>query len=314
MLRSLLVPLDGSRFGEQALPLALTIAKHAGAAVQLLHVHPPLEDVHPEFAPFPGGDSLTGQLKSRQRVYMEGLLERAKTTFPVSLSCALKEGPIADTIRSQVAKEGIDLVVMTTHGRGALGRFLLGSVADALVRDLSVPLLLVHPAEAGPDLSQETRLQRILVPLDGSAIAEEMLQPAVSLARVIAASILLLRVVRPIVLGDASLEGAAAGQVPQRLFEELQAYETEVLHSARQYLDTIAAKLRDRELQVETGVLLDDAPALAIVDEASRRQVDLLALATHGRRGLTRFFLGSVADKVIRTAPQPVLVYRPGQK
>ena len=314
MFRSLLVPLDGSRFGEQALPLAFAIARHAGASVELFHVHAPKADAHPEFAPFLKDEGVRGQLKSRRQVYLEGLMERAKTVSAVPLRCALREGPIADTIRAQVAAKGIDLVVMTTHGRGALGRFLLGSVADALVRDLPVPLLLVHPTEAGPDLSQETRLQRILVPLDGSAIAEEMLQPAVSLARVMAASVLLLRVVRPIVLGDASLEGAAAGQVPQRLFEELQAYETEVLHSARQYLDTIAAKLRDRELQVETAVLLDDAPAVAIVDEAGRRQIDLLALATHGRRGLARFFLGSVADKVIRTAPQPVLVYRPGQK
>jgi len=314
MFRSLLVPLDGSRFGEHALPLALTIARNAGAAVQLFHVQSPLTDAHPEFAPFVADDSLKEQLKSQQRAYMEGLIEKARTTFPVPMSCALKEGPVADMIRSQVAAAGTDLVVMTTHGRGALGRFLLGSVADALVRDLSVPLLLVRPTETAPDLARETPFERILVSLDGSDIAEQVLQPAATLARTMSAKLCLLRVVRPIVLTDYSLEGAAVGQVVQQMFEELQKCEVEALHNARQYLETVAVKLRNQGLTVETAAILGDSPAPVILDEAGRRQINLVALATHGRRGLSRLFLGSVADKVIRTAALPVLVYHPRQQ
>src|SRR5438067_676921 len=115
------------------------------------------------------------------------------------------------------AFDGADLVVMTTHGRGPLGRLWLGSVADALVRDLAMPLLLVRPQETAPDFKREPLLKHLLLPLDGSPLAEQMLEPAVALGTLMEADYTLLRVIKPVVPIDDRLEGTSAAQLAQSL-------------------------------------------------------------------------------------------------
>src|SRR6476620_6031268 len=140
MYRSVLVPLDGSAFGEQALPLALSIARRAGVGVQLVHVLSPLAAAYSE-VPFFFDNDLDAQIKDREMGYLEGLGMRLKEHSPVPVTSHLLEGEIVTALTDHAVRSGVDLVVMTTHARGPLGRFWLGSVADELIRHLPVPLL-----------------------------------------------------------------------------------------------------------------------------------------------------------------------------
>src|SRR5262249_50197760 len=143
MFLSLLVPLDGSPFGEQALPLALSIARRAGATIHLVHVHNPVaEPYHPSIPPLPAKDPLTLQVERDQNAYLEATAARLRRAASVPVHPVLIKGEVVPMLRATATSMEADLVIMTTHGRGVLGRFWLGSVADNLMRELPVPLLL----------------------------------------------------------------------------------------------------------------------------------------------------------------------------
>jgi nucleotide-binding universal stress UspA family protein len=307
MYRSILVSLDGSSFSEQALPLALSLARRTGAALHLAHVLTPVV-VYPDVVLANAG--LEAQLRDRQRAYLDGVAGRLAAIAPVPVRTALLEGAVAPTIQNHVAAVGADLLVMTTHGRSPLGRIWLGSVADYLVRHVNVPLLLVHPRDPAPEWTSDPAPRHILVPLDGSHLAEEMLEPAAGLAALTDGSLILLRVVRPALPSSFSLDADGVGAGAQRLIDEIEKVQQHLLSEATAYLEGVADRLRGRNLVVRTRVVVEEQPALAILHDA-KAGVDLIALQTHGRGGLARLLLGSVADKVIRGAGVPVLVRRP---
>jgi nucleotide-binding universal stress UspA family protein len=308
MYRSVLVPLDGSPFGEQALPLALALARRCGATLHLVHVLTPVV-VYPDAVLANAG--LEAQIHDRQKDYLDGVARRVAAISTVPVRTALLDGAISPTLQDHVAAAGIDLVVMTTHGRSPLGRFWLGSVADYLVRHLNVPLLLVRPHDSAPDLQSDPVPRHILVPLDGSALAEDMIEPAAALAALTEGSLTLLRVVRPALPSNFSLDSVGVGAGAQQLIDEIEKVHQQLMRQASAYLEGVADRLRSRNLVVRTRVGIEDQPALAILLEAKASGADLIALQTHGRGGLARLLLGSVADKVIRGAAVPVLVRRP---
>jgi len=310
MYRSILVPLDGSSFGEGALPLALSIARRAAASLQLLYVHPPWEAVYPEVTLeyFESLTSVNAEIKTRQKAYLDGLVQRLQQAYPNKVEGAVRDGAIAATIRQHVTERGIDLVVMTTHGRGAVARAWLGSVADDLVRDLPVPLLLVRPGESAPEISREVPVRQVLVPLDGSKLAEQIIDPALALGTLMKADFTLLRVVKPV---TPPLAQAPAFQGMQALIDAADKVQTRLVDEARTYLDSVAEQLRGRQANVRVRVSVAEQPATAILEMAASGAVDLVAMETHGRRGLPRLLLGSVADKVLRSSAVPLLVHRP---
>jgi nucleotide-binding universal stress UspA family protein len=310
MYHSILVPLDGSAFGEHALPLALSIARRAGAELQLLHVYAPLAAVYAEGAAFIDRE-LDHELKERQRTYLSEVAQRLKGFAEVRVRPIVLEGAVAPTVRATAQGTGAGLVVMTTHGRGALARLWLGSVADQLVRDLPVPLLLVRPGEAAAEFGSEPVLKHLLLPLDGSPLAEQMIEPAVALGSLMDADYTLLRVVRSVAPAPAGAEGLAANVWVQSLMDRMAKLEAAVRKEAEGYLEGVAGRLRARSLRVRTAVAVENQPAVGILHQAAAPGIDAVALETHGRHGLARLFLGSVADKVIRGAPVPVLVHRP---
>ncbi len=314
MFRTILTPLDGSTFGEHALPLALGIARRSGASLRLLHVVQPPASIYSESPLFLEDSYLESYVREHQRsaslAYLGAVARRLKGLPGPGATRLVAEGEVRDAIRAQAELAPADLVVMTTHGRGPLGRFWLGSVADELVRTLSMPVLLVRPREGVPDLEREADLKRILIALDGSTLAEQVLEPAVEIGRLTGAEFTLLRVVRPIVLPQYALEGGGLGPIVVGL-EKLEAEEKKQCEQAEQYLEATAAPLRSRSLPVQTRVVVEDQPAAGILRAAQKEDSDLIALATHGRRGLSRLFLGSVADKVVRGGRLPVLLVRP---
>jgi nucleotide-binding universal stress UspA family protein len=302
MYHSVLVPLDGSTFGEQALPLALSIARRAGATLNVVRVHQPLTPVYADSIA-PGTFEAEAKVLEQERAYLDGIVKRLTTGSSVPMTSALLEGPVvAEMLNGHAAVTKADLIVMTTHGRGPLSRFWLGSVADELVKRAAAPLLLVRPQETAPDHAAEPVLRHILVPLDGSVLAERVLEPALTLGGLMQADYTLLRIYGPLV--DTGLDPLSYAMVGgfEPSDEQLRA-------GANDYLNRVAVRLQQQGVNVRTHVALAPHPAGAILDTAQRLGVDLIALETHGRRGLPRLLLGSVADKVIRGASTPVLVH-----
>jgi nucleotide-binding universal stress UspA family protein len=299
MFRSLLVPLDGSPLSEHALPFAMGIAKPAGAAVQLVHVHVPLVYVTGIDVLDSGADE---RVKEQERVYLDRMVSRWQAAAPgVRMSSALLEGFAPDVLREQTSGKA-DLVVMATHGRGPASRFWLGSVADALIRTTTVPLLLLRPGEQPPPVALAPPFRHVMVPLDGSELAEQALEPALQLGRLMEADYTLLRVVKPVVELDPNLGWPVTTGTNKTLTQQ-------AIDEAQAYLDRIALRLGEQGLKVRTRIVLHAHPAEAILQATPR--ADVIALAAHGHGGLRRLLLGSVADKVLRGGTTPMLVCRP---
>lgn len=295
MYRSILVPLDGSLPSEQSLPYAMALAQRSGAALHLAYVHTPL--LLGEGALYLGSPDVL--LWEDEKKYLQSVVDRLKKAGLEKVSANLLEGPIAETLQEHALKKRCDLIVMTTHGRGPVSRFWLGSVADQLVHSLPMPLFLIRTREEAAPLTAAPEIRNVLVALDGTPAAEQILQPAGALAKLLNASLTLLRVV-PLMVPHEMQKEADPGPL---LSDTLQA-------EAHTYLQRIAESLRNQGIAVQTRILADAHPASAILKEAAGNDYDLLALETHGRRGLPRLFLGSVADKVVRGASIPVLVHR----
>jgi nucleotide-binding universal stress UspA family protein len=299
--RSLLVPVDGSPFGEHALPLALGIARRAGADVRVVHVHLPFESVLGR-QPLRRDSGLDAWLRRRHQEYLDDLTRRLARVAIVPVRPVFMEGREIGASLCAAAHAGADLVVMATHGRGLLGRLWCGSIAEVLMRRLSIPLLLVRGYNAPADLTGDPLMRHMLVPLDGSEFAEKVLEPAIGLGALTGADHTLLRVIRPET--DYSV-GCGGGMTQRSLGERRQA-------EAWSYLRRVAGRLGGGTLRVHPRVVLDEQPiARAILRYAQTHDADLIALATRGRGGLSKLFWGSVADRVVRGASVPVLVARP---
>jgi nucleotide-binding universal stress UspA family protein len=301
MYRSILVPLDGLTFAEHALPAALSLARRTEGSLHVVLVHTAFVYVESGLI---YDDRVDRQLREQEQGYLEAVVKRLKAASPVPVTWALRDGLVADGICEQATASSADLIVMTTHGRGPLSRFWLGSVADDLVRRAPVPVLLVRPQETASDLTHEPAFRHVFVPLDGSPLAEQVLEPAVAVGQLLGADVTLLRIVKPVLFAGHDptlLRDQALGQPAT---EELQA-------EARAYLEGAAERLRAQSLRVQTRVIVHVQPAVAILEQSLAPPDGVIALATHGRGGLTRALLGSVADKVVRGATIPVLVCRP---
>ncbi|HUG39715.1 MAG TPA: universal stress protein [Longimicrobiales bacterium] len=303
MPRSILVPVDGSNFAEHALPYALGVARRTGARIHFALVHVPFEIVSPSYPLAEEMAERELEQRDRDEAYIEQLVRRLATP-EVEYRTALLRGHIASAIGRYVEDERIDLVVMTTHGRGGLQRAWLGSTADSLLRRLMIPLLLVRPAEETREIGPGSALEfsRVLAALDGSGTAEQALRDAIELG----------------VAGDAAITLAHVLQPP------ITAYSPYIPHAVQITQDEVAARresmsryldglLEEPWLQgrkVMKDMRVDYHAAHAILELARKADADLIVLGTHGRGGLRRMVLGSVADKVIRATYRPVLVHR----
>ncbi len=311
MYRSILVALDGSTSAEHALPLALSIARRSSAQLRLVHVLPPLASVYAETPLFVSDEEdLGARIKGRLRDYLDALASRMTKLSGVGIKTALLDGDVAPTLQAYAKEMACDLVVMTTHGRGPLARFWLGSIADELVRVLPMPLLLLRPPETLPDFAVEPPLHNILIPLDGSPLAERMIGPAVKLGRLTGAGYTLLRVIKPVPPVAFPTGSPFMDVEAQHILNRMDEIEDQLRKDALTYLEGVARPLQAEGLRVATKVTLEERPDVAILHEAVP-PVDLVAIETHGRHGLPRLLLGSVADKVIRGTTVPVLVHRP---
>jgi nucleotide-binding universal stress UspA family protein len=318
MFKRILVPLDGSALAEQAIPTAGRIARATGGSVVLVQVISPLFEYG--YGPY---------LLQPTR-YMDDLalrddlseathyLERVATSIHlvgVETEVEAWHGSAAVMILSAARAKNIDLIVMCSHGYTGLKRWVLGSVAQKVARHAPVPVLVLHQHTTAngprPTLSQPIR---VLVPLDGSVLARAALTPAVQLAATLAApgqgAIHLVRVVKRDIL---------PGEVLDPTTKEC------LLHKAKIYLASVTEHLRESiaaELKVAVtwSVALETDAAKAIINVAENGEdaegagifggCECIALATHGRGGLQRWAMGSVAERVLAGTTLPVLIVR----
>ena len=304
MLDQLLVTLDGSEFGEHALPFAKAIAERTGASVNISHVHccePPTELLQNtpfqyEGVSMEGYETLDAQ---EQREYLKAREAALKAELPDNRICsALLEGYVTEALERHAREIGADLIVMTTHGRTGVSRAWLGSVADSLVRHSHFPLLVIRPLEDGGTFPVPA-FSHVLVPLDGSSTGEAILEPALALGKAMGTRFTLLHVVSPHVTIGARVSPLPSGNLEERM------------EKARSYLDGIVERLSGEGVDARGKIESHFAPARAILSTAEEEEVDLIALATHGYTGVKRAILGSVADKVLRGSRWPLLLERP---
>ncbi len=297
MYRLIMVPLDGSRFAESAVPLALSVSRRTKAPIHLVTVQEPI----PSFA----YDEWENAAEDWSRAYLSNAVERIRPLAGAEVTATLLAGHVAGVVEQEAQSRGADLVVMATHGRGAFSRAWLGSVADAFLHHTRRPILLVRPEErdAEPDLSADPGFARMMIPLDGTELSESVLEHAVAFASLFGAVLRLVRVV-PYPMQFTSPYLPHTMQMNQQ-------FVTESREAAEAYLATRAERLRARGQSVETSVVVVAQPGHGLLNEVTEARCDLVAMATHGRAGLTRAILGSTADKVVRGSRTPVLLYRP---
>lgn len=309
---AILVPLDGSAFAEGALKRAVQLAEATGARIDVVQVRTLLGGAEGEAEKAGAAHTIEQATENYLRLTADRVA--AQVGRPVQHALlrdrrAEREygGPsrvgIARLLGAYARRHAIDLIVLTTHGRGGFSRAWLGSVADALIRRSPVPLLLERAAEPGGGSTAAFR--RVLIPLDGSAESELAIPAAQAIAST-AATINLLRAVPP-------TYGDGKPYVPGRLQSEGPA--VSVLEGAAlTELEEVASRLGDGLARIRLATPVAHDPARAILDTADAEGIDLIAITTRGRRGLTRSALGSVADKVVRGAKCSVLVCSPGHR
>jgi len=210
----------------------------------------------------------------------------------------VEQGPIPDILAGYAKRNDIDLIVISSHGRRGIARLSLGSITDALIRGTTIPVLVVKPKASylTPEATKE--FHHIVVPLDGSSLAEQILTRVVPLAKLEDADITLLHVLTP---SDGAYEN---GETRLPWWEKRVA-------GAKAYLSRRASQMRLQGVTTTIDVVVGERIAEAIADYARREKADLIAIATHGRGGLARVLRGSVADGVTKAAMSSILVFHP---
>jgi nucleotide-binding universal stress UspA family protein len=299
MFRKILVPLDGSSFSEHALPYALQLARDTGADLLLALVHVRHSPVATDRTMRDALEAWETAHAAGEAEYLEKLATRLRDQHGGSVRTRLLRGEIVPMLEREVREQSIDIVVMTTHGRAGLERAWLGSIADGLLRELGVPVLLIRPEEDGAPLVPPA-WQHVLICLDGSERAERAIEPALTFAQPADAQVTLFRVVAP----PSAVTSPYLPHAARISHEEMQ----ERQQQAAAYLADLESRLRPRVGRLESVTRLEYHAARAILAQAVETGADLIAVSTHGRGPVSRLLMGSVTDKVVRAAGVPVLV------
>lgn len=319
LFKHLLVPLDGSLCAERAVPLAARIARVCEGSLLLLRVvalGDTLEVGIPGLTLFQ--QKVLDQELLRARAYLGGLMKRVRCLDGIAMRTAVFAGDPAVSILEVARQQNNDLIVLCSHGLTGITRWALGSIAQKVVRQSPVPVLLVP--EGAADLREKqpwTRPVRVLVALDGSPWAEATLKPAAQLCAVLSAplpgELHLVRVLPFSTAAEHAQQGHTA-RAKQAAIQETQVYLHKIQH---QCLETVQG---NRPCQITTSFAISTDVAgtlLAIAEmgqgESTSIPCDIIALATHGRSGLTRWVLGSIAERLIEASHLPVLLIRPQQ-
>ena len=302
MQKTVLVPLDGSEVSEASLPWAVKLAQDRGLTLTLCRVadypHFGAGSWPEEAMDFETYDQVLVAEREEAELYLNGVRKHLADTG-LTVNTDVRHGSPSVALLDLADELSAAVIVIASHGRGGFKRFMLGSVAMQLVSHTSVPVFLVRATT--PDNRRAPDLNRLLVPLDGSVLAERALDVAREVAPA-GSTLVLVRVVpwppSFVVEGDAE----------RVLDAEATAYGVKL---ATGYLDRVAAPLREAGLTVETQAIVSEtkgAVSRHLAVAAAAWDVDAVVMSTHGRGGVTGWLLGSVADEVVRNVDRPVLL------
>jgi nucleotide-binding universal stress UspA family protein len=267
LIKKILVTTDGSPESESVFSAIMPIVSAYAPEVSVLYV---IEDPEESFTPPARLAKACGALRAGN----------------VNASLELREGLPSEEILHAAREKKVDLIAMSTHGRGGVARLIAGSVAEEVLRKARVPVLVTRPG------TQVHDWKRIAVALDGSARSEAILPEAARLARRMGAALELLHVIHPVVV-------AAAGETPVVLPPP----------DPMPYLKGVLDRLANEGMPAH-AVILEGGTSQVILHHLEVSGASLLCMTTHGRTGLTRILLGSVAEEILRKAPCPVLLRR----
>ena len=276
------MPLDGTTESQHALRWALSLARRIHCDIEVVHVL-----VEPPRAgelygvPVPS-DWTTEHTRSVAYERLTRIVD-ALAKLGVQSTITMLEGAVPSALAEYFDSSATDFVVMAMHHASRLEHLLFGSVVGSVTRHVHVPVLVIPASTEAPAFSSLVDIKRVLVPLDGSEVAEQIIPVVSTLAAATHPEIVLLRVIAP----------AAAGRAPIGEFAG------------------IAQDLRHTATSVHSFALVDNDPAQAIIDYAEQHEADVIAMTTSGRGAFARVVLGSVATGVLRHAHRPVLLLRP---
>jgi nucleotide-binding universal stress UspA family protein len=299
MFRRILVALDGSTFAEQALPFATQTAERLGARLILALVHVRQAPVATDLSLRDAIDEWEAGHAQREKAYLDAVAQR-EGGASAATEVRLLHGEVVPALLREVEQESVDLLIVTTHGRAGLERAWLGSVTDALIREADVPVLVIRPGDNGRDAEPRAGSRHVLIALDGSDRAERAIAPALALLEEDRGRATLLRVVAP----PAAVTSPFLPHAVRLTQEEMEQRTAE----AERYLEDVLGRVPPGGANVESAIVTHYHAAHALLAYARENGVDLIALTTHGRGGITRLVMGSVTDKIVRAADVPVLV------
>lgn len=351
MFKKILVPLDGSEQSERIGGWACGLAQGLGADIILLAVVDPDDIAMPGLGTDdvgvgstlagegrydqPGRDAARGaapgamattpvtgvtpaaagsasavtrtqvidEAVERARRYLLGEVERV-TVSGGNAEVEVAVGNPAEEIVGAAERLGVDAIAMATRRESTLARGVLGSVTDRVVHTTTLPLLALHPEDASAFSGNSGAPGTLIVPLDGSELSEKSVPVAQSIAKAVGAKVMFIRSSATPYFGSSE---AGVDYMPTNYGL------TEIRQDALLYLEPFVKATRDAGLESEARAVVGNA-VNAIIETAEENEGSLIVMSTHGRSGFKRFFLGSVADKVIRSAGTPVLVLPPGEE
>lgn len=323
MFKRILVPLDGSIRAERAIPVAARIARNTGGSITLVRVVSTSIEYWPYLAPGPtlAQTAIDGDLEEASK-YLAGIAA-LPDLHDLATETMVLFGPTASTILSVAYSQNADVIVMCSHGYTGATRWIMGSVAEKVAHHSAVPVFIIREGGPLPIGSSPEAIHpfRALVPLDGSARANAVIEPAAYLVSALAApaqgALHLLRVVKPLP------KGLVGRDIPESEKEQ-------GLQKAKEHLSSTLEQIREGHIASPVGTLnlamtwsvaVDEDVAHAIVRVAENGEdvegagtfggCDVVVMTTHGQGGLQHWVIGSITERVLNATKLPLLIVRP---
>jgi nucleotide-binding universal stress UspA family protein len=290
MFSKIMIPLDGSSLAERALPMGVKFAEGTGGKLILYRVVP--------YFTVLAADPLLYEEMNRlgedeALAYLRQIRKEVTSPLPTETICEV--GSAAESILQYASDSDVDLIVMSSHGRSGLNRWVYGSVAERIMSQAPCPTLILnarHPTSPGAP-------EKILIPLDGSQLAEKALEPALELVSALGLKLHLLRVTTS---GHMRIETDTKSDL-------IDGIESDEVVEAQNYLQGLSQRIAVDDVQLSVEVAKATV-AETIIEYAAKNNIDLIAMSSHGHTGLKRWVYGSVAEKVLRGACCATMIVR----
>ena len=296
MLTKVLVPLDGTEVADSIIPYVSSLAQGLGMEVVFLSATDPnaiVLHVDDEETRLRNVSQILGNAENHLKIRQQAAISSLESAG-VTAKGVITQGAPAEAILKVSQEEGCDLIAMSTQGRSVAGRGVLGSVTDKVVHSSDLPVMTILP-----DASRRAGdIEEVIVPLDGSALAEAVLPYVETLALKCGMRVVLIRAYQIGVTFMGDMPDAYIG---------LEGVEDDIRNEATRYLGQVAEPLKAKGIDVTTTIL-SGHPAQVLGEFAEDRANSMIAMCSHGHSGFSRWVLGSVAESTVRVSGDPVLI------